>query len=99
VLEPGAVDARWQRSLPWATEQFVWSRAIAFVAWAMFFSVLLVVIPAAYLIRIAWLRRFGLKTLLVLPVVAALFLTGALTTGPAEALEPSREESDRRPRG
>jgi hypothetical protein len=99
VLEPGAVDARWQRGLPWATEQIAWSRAIAFVAWAMFFSVLLVVIPAAYLIRIAWLRRFGLKTLLVLPVVAALFLTGALTTGPAEALEPSREESDRRPRG
>ncbi|HZL89320.1 MAG TPA: protein kinase [Pirellulaceae bacterium] len=84
VLEPLSDDMRWKRPLPWNSEYFVWSKAIAFLAWAMFFSVLLVVIPAAYVIRLVWLRRFGLRTLLVLPVVAALFLTGALTSGPPD---------------
>jgi predicted Ser/Thr protein kinase len=78
VLHAASVDPRWQRNLPWVEEHISWRQGAAFVAWGLIFSTLLVVVPAGYLARLVWLRRFGLRTLLVLPVIAGVFLTAAL---------------------
>jgi outer membrane protein assembly factor BamB/predicted Ser/Thr protein kinase len=84
VFAPGKTDPRWQRNLPWVPQPLVWEKSVSYFAWATFYSTLLVVIPGAYALRLAWLRQFGLRMLLALPIVAGLFLTGALTTGPAD---------------
>jgi serine/threonine protein kinase/outer membrane protein assembly factor BamB len=78
-------DARWQRDLPWRIDMpGTTSRHVQFFAWATFFSVTLVLLPGGYL---AWLlarRRFGMSSLLMLPVVAGTYLSAALVEAPVD---------------
>ena len=71
-------DPRWARDLPWVESDLQSRRAVAFVGWAMFFGLMLFVIPGGYLLRIVMLRRFSLRMLLLLPLVAGLMITAAL---------------------
>ena len=75
-------DDRWLRDLPWVPRYVELPRATAFIGWSLFYGLLLVVTPGFYIFRLAWLRRFSLRMLLLLPVVAALFLTAALMRAP-----------------
>ena len=84
VLQPPDRDPRWQRNLPWAYEHFSWRQGATFIVWGLFFSTFLIVIPAGYVARLVWLRRFGLRTLLVLPIIAGCFLTAALLKAPLD---------------
>ncbi|MEX2026689.1 MAG: VCBS repeat-containing protein, partial [Pirellulaceae bacterium] len=84
VLKTAARDPRWLRNLPWVEEHISWRQGATFIVWGLFFSTFLVVIPAGYLARLVWLRRFGLRTLLVLPIIAGLFLTAALLKAPLD---------------
>jgi hypothetical protein len=78
-------DPRWKRDLPWRpapTESYV--EVASFIAWAMFFSFTLIVLPVAYLARLVYLRRFSLQSLLLLPLVFGIFMVSALLTAPFE---------------
>jgi outer membrane protein assembly factor BamB/predicted Ser/Thr protein kinase len=78
-------DPRWKRDLPWRSElETGWVLIVRFVGWAMFFALTLVVIPGVYLVRLVIVRRFGLQTLLALPVIAGIVLTAALVEAPAD---------------
>jgi outer membrane protein assembly factor BamB/predicted Ser/Thr protein kinase len=78
-------DPRWKRDLPWRSElETGWVPIVRFIGWAMFFSLTLVVIPGVYLVRLVIVRRFGLQTLLALPVIAGIVLTAALVDAPAD---------------
>jgi serine/threonine protein kinase/outer membrane protein assembly factor BamB len=78
-------DQRWLRNLPWAAE-FSSSprRIINFVLGGLFFASTLVVIPVVTVIFLLWHRQFGLRSMLVLPLVAGLVLSAALVTGPSD---------------
>ncbi len=78
-------DPRWKRDLPWRSElETGWGSIVRFVGWAMFFALTLVVIPGFYLGRLMIVRRFGLQTLLALPVIAGIVLTATLVDIPAD---------------
>jgi predicted Ser/Thr protein kinase len=84
VLKTAAYDPRWQRNLPWVEQHISWRQGATFTAWGLFFSTFLIVIPAGYLLRLVWLRRFGLRVLLMLPIIAGLVLTAALVKAPQD---------------
>ena len=74
-------DPRWERSLPWVSAQrsrTPKSETAITILWAIGFAGLLVVAPGAFLARLAIARRFGLRMLMILPVVAGLFLMACL---------------------
>ena len=54
------------------------------ILWSLLFALLLVVLPIGFLVRLLMVRRFSLRTLLVFPVVAVLFLTACLIKVPIE---------------
>jgi hypothetical protein len=77
-------DPRWHRDLPWHLGRDDRQRAISFLGWGLLFSALLIVLPTAYLTCLVVKRRFSLRMLLLLPVVASAFLIGALIRGPQD---------------
>jgi outer membrane protein assembly factor BamB len=82
-------DPRSVRRLPWALEEGSWRDYGKFTAWGLFYSLCLVYVPAAYLLRMVRDRRWSLQRLLLMPVVAALALMAALAGGnDASLLEP-----------
>jgi hypothetical protein len=82
-------DPRSVRRLPWALEEGSWRDYGKFTAWGLFYSMSLVYVPAAYLLRMVRDRRWSRQRLLLMPVVAALALMAALAGGnDASLLEP-----------
>ena len=77
-------DDRWARDLPWVEHRSPIKELVTFVLWSLVFALLLVVIPTACLVRLVMLRRFGLRMLLTMPVVAGLFVTAWLVKTPIE---------------
>lgn len=71
-------DQRWQRELPWAAYQAPLRDAAIVVLWSLLFAAFLVVLPGAYVARLVMFRRFSLRMLLALPLVAGMFLTAWL---------------------
>ena len=75
-------DPRLLRSMPWAiSEDDAW-REVRSCLWAILYGITMLGIPGAYVGSIIYRRRFGLRTLLLLPVVAGVFLMGAMIHGP-----------------
>lgn len=74
-ITPSSRDDRWQRDLPWAEFRAPIQDAVMVVLWSLLFAAFLVVLPGAYVARLLIVRRFSLRMLLALPLVAGLFLT------------------------
>ncbi len=72
-------DPRVLRDLPWQTGiEESWPRVLTFFAWSGLFALTLVILPVGL---VGWMiarRRFGLKTMLWLPVVTAVVLMAAM---------------------
>jgi hypothetical protein len=68
-------DDRWQRELPWADFRTQFRDGAIVVLWSLLFATFLVVLPGWYVARLVIVRRFSLRMLLTLPLVAGLFLT------------------------
>lgn len=82
---PGAVDVRWQRALPWVGElELSRGRVASFITWGLFFSLAMIVVPGVYAAFTISQRKFGLRTLMGLPIVVLVFLLAALVAVPAE---------------
>lgn len=84
ILTTPVHDPRWKRSLPWHSPYDNWRQALPFFGWAMFFSLVLVVVPAGYCLRLIARRQFSLLELLVLPVVLGIFFFGAFLRAPLD---------------
>jgi len=75
-------DPRLLRPLPWKFSEAEAVEVPRFLVWSCFYGITLIAIPVGY---VGWLirwRQWGLKTWLLLPVVAGIFLLGATITGP-----------------
>ena len=77
-------DDRWARDLPWVERHSSPQETAKLILWSLVFALLLVVLPIGFVVRLLIVRRFGLRTLLVFPVVAVLFLTACLIKVPIE---------------
>lgn len=82
-LRVASNDPRLLRQLPWnhGIDELVEAAATYWI-WASFYCLTLVLLPAAALWAISWRRQWGLRTLVFLPVAAAIFLVGYGTNGP-----------------
>ncbi|HJT32230.1 MAG TPA: hypothetical protein VJ783_09315, partial [Pirellulales bacterium] len=78
------LDPRLARRLPWKPydARATWQTPVLFAGWAAFFCLALLVMPGATAWRMISRRRWGLRTLAVLPVVSALFVTALLIEAP-----------------
>ena len=81
-LPPVGQDPRLLRSLPWNIPQDEAYRTVRSLLWALFYGVTLVAIPGVFSGSLIYRRRWGMRTMLLLPVVAALCVTGASIHGP-----------------
>jgi serine/threonine protein kinase/outer membrane protein assembly factor BamB len=82
---PGAIDVRWQRALPWVAElELSRGRVASFITWGLFFSLTMIVVPGVYAAFTISQRKFGLRTLMGLPIVVLVFLLAALVAVPPE---------------
>jgi serine/threonine protein kinase/outer membrane protein assembly factor BamB len=85
LIEPAAIDARWQRSLPWvANLEYSYGPMIPFILGGFFFSLAFVVLPIAYAAISIKRRQFGLRGLLGLPLVFGFMMLAASMTAPVE---------------
>jgi outer membrane protein assembly factor BamB/predicted Ser/Thr protein kinase len=75
-------DPRLLRSLPWAMSPQEAANEAVHGLWGLFYSITLVGIPVGFIISLLRRRKWGMRTMLMLPVVAGLFLMGALIQGP-----------------
>ncbi len=76
LLEPPPRDSRLRRQLPWNLywENQNWGELAVVNLWSAFLSVTLLILPAAFLLRMIQLRRFGMRMLLAAPAVVALMV-------------------------
>lgn len=77
-------DERWARDLPWVEHRAPVKEIATLILWSVVFAILLVVLPVGCLVRLVMLRRFGLRTLMTVPIVAGVFLTASLIKTPIE---------------
>ena len=81
-LAGGTNDPRLLRRLPWTPPQFAASTLIGALAWAVFFSIALLYIPAIYVYHSVTHRQWSLKWVLLLPAVAAAPLVAVMIEAP-----------------
>jgi hypothetical protein len=77
TLRPRSKDPRLLRKLPWARENRASEMAYA-IGLAAFYSVTLVILPVGYVGWLVWRRQWGLRTMLLAPVVLAVMMMGAM---------------------
>jgi outer membrane protein assembly factor BamB len=75
-------DPRQLRPLPWFEPSAPPENTLAGLAWCVFYSVCLLVVPGAYVIRSCRRRHWSLKWFLLAPAVAALPLTACMLDAP-----------------
>jgi len=83
ILAPAGLDPRLIRPLPWKPEDYQLRQWPPFVAWAAFYGITLAALPVLLLGWMIRRRRWGLKTVLMLPLVAGLVLL-AVRVHPAD---------------
>jgi outer membrane protein assembly factor BamB len=75
-------DPRLLRPLPWTPQDYDVVALPRFVAWTAFYGVVLLAVPMLYIRHLIRRKQWGLKTMLLLPVVAGIFLMGVIINGP-----------------
>lgn len=73
-------DPRLVRPLPWAEEMYrrhgeEWIRAIAVFGYGILLAAVVIALPGGLVWRMVRRRRWGLRTMLLLPVVVAIVVT------------------------
>lgn len=81
-LSPPPPDPRLVRTLPWVPEEHELIGLPGFLLWSAFYGIVLVGIPVSFVISLVRRRRWGMRTMLMLPVVAGVFLMGVTIDGP-----------------
>ncbi len=85
IIEPMRMDSRWQRPLPWAVEwEYASQGIVSFLLLGCFFALTMVVLPAATMMLALKRRQFGLRTLLVMPLLVSIFFFASLVPVPSE---------------
>ena len=82
VLDPDAQDPRLVRFLPWRSDGNDLVEFAATSSWMALYSLTLVIAPVGFVGWLIWKRQFGLKALLLAPVIVSLVFMGASLSGP-----------------
>ncbi|MEZ6087504.1 MAG: protein kinase [Pirellulaceae bacterium] len=85
LTAPGDPDPRLLRPLPWVPSKHEYDGIEEVAGWIAFYALAFTIIPVTFLYWVISRRRWGMKTLLLLPVIGALM-------GTAAAFHPARPE-------
>ncbi len=83
VAENDLVDPRFVRSFPRPMTSLDLARMIRLCGWLVFYCLTLWVAPIGFLASLFWRRQWGIRTLLVAPVVVSVVLMGMSMSGTA----------------